>query len=375
MASGIPVVVGATVAKNWREDPRSLVGATVDYANAVVHEGHYTRSELPQEVMQAFHCDYYPAQVRNGGYRQFFHNNGAGELCFADVSAGLKAIGATPHLSVFSRAVEIFRSLKPEDASDDSIPTPHRRELEALDTQFFERERSAPISEALARWIASWPSLKLVDDGKITKAYADLALKNPNRQKRMEARNYARLCHGLSDISQFALGYAAAATRPEPEFILGIGAGRSAQINGQSRTVVSVQTNVAQRLCTLDQHGIELFATNQNPVGDRLSALSLADVERGGAICQSCNAGPAAALLLKRAGLDPARARVSYAGVFDVGTEAVGLLISGYDAPLTGLVLLQKGSAQLSSLMSKDTMCDVTSAEIKAYMEDMALEL
>lgn len=49
------------------QDPKKayyLTGAVVDYVDKMLHVGIYSRHELPAVAMQAYHADYYLAQVR-----------------------------------------------------------------------------------------------------------------------------------------------------------------------------------------------------------------------------------------------------------------------------------------------------------------------
>ncbi len=369
----IPIIVGAKAVSSWREDPYALTQSVVDFANIMTIQGYYEQNEIPEEVGQAFHCDYYLAQVSNGGHRQFFHNNKGGKACIDDVIAGLTAMGAIAHLDIFAQAVRVIQSLDSVEVHYDAVPSKQKSELDTLNKEFFAVNREASLHEALARWIASWPNLKLVEDAEIQSAYTELAHKNPHRSGRIEARGYATVCGALSDRATFALRYAAVSIKPEPEFPLSVGVGMYVQIEGKSRTVFSIQTNAARRLCAIDQFGVEFFSAEGHPVGDRLSSFSNAQIKEGIALCEKCDAGPALALLLKRSGLDPSQATICYAGVFSEGTKkCVTLYIIGYELPLICMVFLKKKFAILSSTGTEKIFSKVTGSEVTSYKRKIA---
>ncbi|MEM9139438.1 MAG: DUF4375 domain-containing protein, partial [Pseudomonadota bacterium] len=76
----------------------ALITAVVDYVNHMMEHGAYRRWELPAAAMQAYHCDYYYAQVTNGGHSQFIHNSRMQQGVLHDAEAGLKAMGAKVQL-------------------------------------------------------------------------------------------------------------------------------------------------------------------------------------------------------------------------------------------------------------------------------------
>src|SRR5262245_35523815 len=93
-----------------------LIQAVVTYVNDVQHAGVYARHELPAKAMQAYHADYYLAQVLNGGHSQFIHN--CGEIwpaVAADALAALETMGAGEQHRVLAEAVDWVR-VHPEEA-------------------------------------------------------------------------------------------------------------------------------------------------------------------------------------------------------------------------------------------------------------------
>src|SRR4030095_16146712 len=86
-----------------------LVSAVVNFVNAMMSQGLYSRYEIPAKALQAYHADYYLAQVNNGGHHQFIHNSG-GALKFAvpDIRGGLSGMAAEAHLAIFEEMAALL---------------------------------------------------------------------------------------------------------------------------------------------------------------------------------------------------------------------------------------------------------------------------
>lgn len=138
------------------EKAEYLTGAVVDYVNEVQRAGVYTRHELPAVAMQAYHADYYLAQVYNGGHSQFIGNTGPAQLptTAGDALAALKAMGADVQHQILLEMMEWVETHPDQAAAQDGF-TQRARALKALDTRFYEAERRQPMMPLAARWIAS----------------------------------------------------------------------------------------------------------------------------------------------------------------------------------------------------------------------------
>ena len=84
-----------------------LTEAIVSYVNDMQQVGVYAARELPAKAMQAYHADYYLAEVNNGGHSQFIHNSGEAlwPTVSADALAGLAAMGAAAQHKILTEAV------------------------------------------------------------------------------------------------------------------------------------------------------------------------------------------------------------------------------------------------------------------------------
>src|SRR5690348_10034016 len=79
-----------------------LVAAVVDFVNAMMREGQYHRFEIPAKAVEAYHCDYYLAQVLNGGHFQFIHNCGQNlKYAVTDIPGALAGMKGEAYLAIF----------------------------------------------------------------------------------------------------------------------------------------------------------------------------------------------------------------------------------------------------------------------------------
>jgi uncharacterized protein DUF4375 len=141
----------------------ALVIAVVDFVNDAMHAGVYARHELPAVAMQAYHADYYLAEVNHGGHSQFIRN--AGDmlaLTSADALAGLKAMGAHAQYDLLTEMTAWVKA-NPQEAAAQNGFSVRAKLLDKLDKRFFAAERKAPMSEISASWIAGWPELRIVE--------------------------------------------------------------------------------------------------------------------------------------------------------------------------------------------------------------------
>src|SRR5688572_1301035 len=100
------------------EDAYRLTEAIVSYVNDMQQVGVYAPRELPVKAMQAYHADYYLAQVNNGGHSQLIHNSHEQwPIIVADALAGLEAMGALKQHRILMEAAAWVRA-HPEAADE-----------------------------------------------------------------------------------------------------------------------------------------------------------------------------------------------------------------------------------------------------------------
>ena len=175
--------------------------------------------------MQAYHADYYLAQVNNGGHSQFIGNSG--ELLrtiTADALAGLEAMGAkAQHQILFEMAA--WAAANPADAGAQDGFGVRAEPLDGLDKRFYAAESETPIAPLAARWIAWWAELRIVEDDRYASAIAEIATANPFLAPRLVWKNVQEIRYQLTDPLQIAVAAACGAAEPQPEIKTGVGGG------------------------------------------------------------------------------------------------------------------------------------------------------
>jgi Domain of unknown function (DUF4375) len=326
-------LVTTVVPQKWAEaakqpkDAHQLPAAVVDYINDVQRAGMYARSELPAKALQAYHADFYLAQVRNGGHSQFIANSGELlPIAVADALEGLEAMGADAHCQVLTEMVAWAKANPDEARAQDGFGV-RAKALDELDTRFFAAESEKAVSFLAARWISSWPELRIVEDDQYGAAIEELAALNPARGPRAVWANVRNFQHQLTDPLQASITAACGAVEPEPEIKTGIGGGFYQEIDGEDRLVFVLSTMSGQRLCVPSDEGARLYEyVNQSPLpeagpdlsiedignfkppvlGKQLSAVSGETIGRFVTVAVETKAPEAIDLLLRKAGLGPA---------------------------------------------------------------------
>ncbi len=192
--SGMSVIMPRSAMDS--DDPYARMQGVVDFVNFQVETGLYKNDELPARAMQAYHCDYYLAQVNNGGHEQFIHNSqGDAEAVFRDVPAGLTAMGATGHATIFADMLDAVRVGRTED-------------VERLDDVFYTLEKHNPMIAMNAAWIGGWPDLHVVEDDRLGAMLNGIADMNPHRGDRLVALGILSVENKLSDPVWLGFGLA-----------------------------------------------------------------------------------------------------------------------------------------------------------------------
>lgn len=310
-------------------DPKKadyLTGALVDYVNQIQRTGVYTRHELPVVAMQAYHADYYLAQVMNGGHSQFIGNTGAAMLptTSADALAGLKAMGASTQHQILQEMMAWVEANPGEAAAQNGFaarpPT-----LEALDDRFYEIERQHPMTPLAARWIASWSELQAVMPDQYASEIERLAQLHPHVSQRRIWRSVRQIHFQMTDRVQITVAAACGAVVPEPELKLLVIRGSDRDVEEEQCIAVEVKTDKGARVCVYEKAGGQLYEYgpgSQSPkpaemheilrnlppslVGARLSVVTADTVGNFARIAEQNLAAEAIDLLLRNSGLDPA---------------------------------------------------------------------
>ncbi|MFW2545296.1 DMP19 family protein [Primorskyibacter sp. 2E107] len=242
------------------DDPAPLVLAVVRFTNHMTGEGRYKRTELPPAALQAFHCDYYLAQVNNGGHAQFVHNTLALiEDTFEDVVTGLKAMGAMDYLILARSAQKWVRDNPEEAAQQTGFEGGIADGLRRLDQPFFQLDRKTPLQAFIARWIAGHPQLEVVADEDWGDALQDLADANPERARRDAIIDCA------ATVGRFANPLLVGASMGcwrigEADFLLGVSNGSYRDVDGTQEMAFKVQSLGGPRFAVpVEGQGVTLY--------------------------------------------------------------------------------------------------------------------
>nr|WP_249815198.1 MULTISPECIES: DUF4375 domain-containing protein [unclassified Bradyrhizobium] len=259
--------------------------------------------------MQAYHADYYLAQVNNGGHSQFIGNTGVEMLptTSGDALAGLKAMGASAQHQILQEMIAWVGEHPAEAALQNGFEN-RAAALNALDLRFYEAEEHQPMTRLAARWIASWPELRTVEQEQYASEIARLAQLNPHLSQRRIWRSVRQISFQMTDRLQITVAAACGAVAPEPELKLMVLPGFDMEVEGQQCTAFGVKTDKGSRLCVFEEAGGRLYelATRSPTVGARLSTVGIDTIGNFSRIAEQKLAAEAIDLLLRKSGLDPA---------------------------------------------------------------------
>ena len=186
------IVPRSTIEKAGEPGDYALIQGVINFVNGMMQQGLYARFELIDKALQAFHSDFYLAQVLNGGHSQFIHN------CFQnlpivieDVRAGLTAMNARAHLAIFEQAAAWIIANPEEVKKQTGFEGGRAPLLDELDTQFYKANKEQSIIQLSSLWIKSWPELRPVDDADYPEAMRRVVMLNPLRKERLLAASKA----------------------------------------------------------------------------------------------------------------------------------------------------------------------------------------
>lgn len=241
------------------EAPHTLVQEIVNYVNYLNGKGLYRRDEIPQEAIQAFHADYYLAQVKYGGHSQFIHNSkNIADFAWPDARAALEAMGANNHLTILEKMLSWVEQ-NPDKADQQSGFSGGRDPyLDGLDDEFFKLNRAAPLTSIMAAWIMQWPSLQIVEDEKLPAVLDSIVQMSPDRADRLARKRIATISHQINDWLQIGIGMAATACDP-PIMRVAIGPGSTQTVEGEDQIVWAVRTNAGQRYGLMNEEGASIY--------------------------------------------------------------------------------------------------------------------
>ena len=292
-----------TLAKSRMDstDPYDPVGGVVAYINGCLEIALLKPHELPQEAVQAYYCDYYLAQVNNGGHAQFFSN--LGKHCtevLPVIPKGLDAMGADQHAQIFREAEAWLTANGPMKGMRER-PEP----LSDLDTRFFAVEGGTEAFIALnSAWIRSWSSLDIVEDDAYDAIIKQLPMLNPA----FETRHIAGTIRGIETYVQedpyLSLALALNNGADQTVHLRGIGNGRFTKFGGDSEIAWSMRTATGTLTGFSTLEGAFVF--DDSGEGDEarmVGKLSREIIEQVRRVAADMRVSSAVDLLLRKAGM------------------------------------------------------------------------
>lgn len=392
-SSQLPIIVPQSAIDALPEDPHPLVDAVIDYVNILFNEGHFGRWEVPPLAIQAYHADYYLAQVLNGGHSQFTHNCGANlAVITEDVCDALTSMGATAYLDIFTPYTAWLRTNRDEARRQTGFEGGRAAPLETLDDAFFALEQTDTLRQNLAAWIAAAPNLVVVPDSRLAQARTEACATNPQFAARQRLKSIATLKMHLSDPTQVAISLACGTSQPLGALIK-IGGGSYMEVGGAQEMCFSVQTTAGRRWAVIREKSVSLHASieHDNPqipanpleatleqisdykapeIGECLASASAEAISTVLQVAEKLNAAHAVDALLSRcaspATLD--RSTIRSAGPGPDGRLGLTLLLVTNNATQAFCAVVTEAGAFLLSEPDHTRIATVSAAEIKAHM-------
>ncbi|CDX33748.1 conserved hypothetical protein [Mesorhizobium plurifarium] len=307
-----------------------LVFAVMQFVVAMVSKGLYRYPEINPKALQVFHADQYSLEVKNGGHSQFIHNAGDEiDTMIANARAGLSACGAKGQMATLERMAAWVATHPDEAAKQTGFEGGRDDFLDTLDDAFYEADDAMPMEDLLARWIASWPELQIVDDDKYDDAIDRLVRSNPQREGRLLHESVSKLLRQMLSQREVGAGLACATISPS-EIKLGFGMARMLDVEGEKQMVFHLRTDAEElRLCAPTKTHVAVYEyippddppvirPGENPlganaprVGTLLGRAEQSEIETVIQLSEQNHAPVAVDLLLRKAGFDPLSAIVS----------------------------------------------------------------
>lgn len=382
------IVVPRSAMDAREKNPHALVEAVVDYVNFLFQEALFTRFEVPEEAIQLYHCDYYLAQVKNGGHSKFVARSEP-VLAYAvdDVLKGLASAGAKAQLGLAKEMADWIA--KNPDAVDEQTGQPGgiAAELSALDAPFNDAEAVAPVRASLSKWIAGVEVLQVIDDHMMPRVLAGLKLLNPKRHERKAKSRIATLMNQLSNPVMLGLGMAgASAIDPSP--IVSLDRGSVCEVDGESVMTWRVQTADGPYFGIADEAGAQLrdyvvslddsvgeHAADQEKisVGPTVSRVTNQQVQAARQICETLNVAIAIEAMISRL---PEQTSADFVSVRSASPDAKGVL------GVSVFVVANKGTSAFSAIVDEDgarllvepsheVLVEMSRAALSSYIDDL----
>lgn len=288
----------------------ALILAVVDYVNDMMESGEFRRWELPAAALQAYHADYYYAQVCNGGHSQFIRNSQMPTAVLNDAEAGLKAMGGKVYLDCL-RHMRDWADDNPETANAQDGFGARAPELDALDEKFFaaDRDEKTAFYTLATPWMRRQRALKIVPDDRHAIAVDKIKAANPLAAERADIRTVGKVSDQLSNPLLAGL-HMAARRADQPHVIKALTNGQFTTIDGEQKILWNVLTDKGlRRGLHLEGNGVLLLDETKTDGGAddqgsrRVGAVAEADIDAAMAHAKRQDTAMAVVAMLRQAGI------------------------------------------------------------------------
>lgn len=389
---------------------RRLVGALRKYVGLMTKYGFYCRFEFPVKVVQAYRATGYLGQLSAAGHCSVIEGAASPRHNWSDVLAALNEIGAEQHLAIATR-MSGFLAQYPTVDSFRNAADDEQQSLKQLDREFRALEKTTSLDVLLARWISSWPELKIVADSDYLTTVRAVAKKSPHHDIGQASRLSKELAKQMLDRREVALSLACSRipnldSRIEIKILAAFQ--WSVVIDGEPQVVCHVRTNVGLRYGLLtDTHAaiyerievqpfgaeerlIDCIREGRHPkpgdaiVGKRLSLVTFEAIDEVIALAERYRAHIALDMLSRRVGISDEKRHVAPLVVrHEPGEPVVRWAVvtpdraAGFEIGPNGAILLGNGNRQILARVSNREI-DKQSERIGALrlrLEQAALSL
>ena len=252
-----------------------MSAAIVDYVNDVQQAGVFARHEMPAKAMQAYHADYYLAQVNNGGHSQFIGNSGellrtiTGRRAGGPGSDGRHGPAPNP-----VRDGRLGRGKPGGRRRAGRLRHPRRAARRPRHAVLCGRRRDAHRAAGRPLDCLGWPELRIVEDDRYASAIAEIAASNPNLGPRLVWKNVQEIRYQLTDPLQIAVAAACGAAEPQPEIKTGVGGGFIRRSKASSAWRSSWRPRTASGCASPATTAARAFTSTSSRARSRNSALA-----------------------------------------------------------------------------------------------------
>jgi hypothetical protein len=338
------------IASQIEGEEYELAVAVIDYVNALTVDGCYHRHELPAVALNAVSAENYLGQVNNGGHRQFVLNAGTNYLSeFRDAQSALKSMSANEHAFLLSTMMEWTEQHYEQLVSSSEEFGPPPDFVDELDTKFYQLEERSPMAVLSARWIRSWPNLKVVDDAQYESKIQRVILSHPEYQVRLVTKRVHSLDYQMTDRLYVSMSLSATQCLA-PEMLLRVAAGQYSRVSGAGRVAWYAKTTHGARYGIVSDHGVAFYEADENValeteledeiadmtgesggrdlpefagtyLGKKLSEISAGQITEVAEAAVRFDAAAAMDLLLRKVGIDDLDVAVSALWVNSSGSQ------------------------------------------------------